>query len=749
MTTSEIGAVTALWRYPVSSLGGERASSLQIAPSGVAGDRSHALVDAETGQTINPAQRQWQFAPQVLSRLGPDGEPELSLDGRRWLPGDAAECQAALTSGFGRAVRLHRYGTGLGTSAVSHRYQLSPLHLISLQAIAALRRRIPGAHVDERRFRPNVVVDFSGAAGDPPPEYSLIGREFRLGNLRLRGVSKAGRCSFTTLQQLGLPEDRAVLQTLIAGYERDFGIYCEILDEGLLSTGDRLMLDDGAQPVGPVVIVGAGQAGGTAARALREFGYGGEIRLFGDETRTPYERPPLSKSLIATEPARLPLTQVLSPDEASRLDVQMHLGESVVGIDRVARTVEVRGGARYPYGRLILATGGAAKVIPQTSRGYGRVLTLRSADDAEALSRGLSDATSIFVLGGGWLGLEVAAAARARRLDVTLFARQKRLCSRVLPPVVADVVAALHQHHGTRLVLGCAPRFTETADHVEAAVDGRVERADLLVVAIGMVPNDALARQAGLDCDDGIVTDENGATSDPHIWAIGDVSRQRSAEVPRGLRLESWQNASEQPVRAICRLLQLEVPAPPLPRFWSDQFGQKIQIAGLPDPNSVPQSPAVAGVQFWDFGAFAIGINQPALVHKFAIGQRAEDHADAEPTVHDGAEAGSARVVKHPFPAVGDLAERELRRLTFDPLGDLVVTRVGAEVFALPETCPHANASLAEGLIEGHRIICPLHFAEFDLRDGRAYNAPKGCPRARTYRITEEDGTSWIWLPAA
>jgi len=353
-----------------------------------------------------------------------------------------------MASAFGREVRLHPYGAQLETTAVSHRYNLSPLHLVSQQAIAALRRLLPGAHIDERRFRPNVVVDFPSATGATPPEYSLIGQEFRIGNLRLRGLQKAGRCSFTTLKQLGLTEDRAVLQALIAHFERDFGIYCEILDEDCITTGDRLTLGAETLPISPVVIVGAGQAAGTAVKALRELGYEGEIRIFGDEVRAPYERPPLSKTFTATKGDRPALTQVLTPDDAAALGVMLHLGETVVAIDRAARIVETQGGARHPYGRLILATGGSAKSVPHLNRGHGRILTLRTADDAEALARSLADATSVFVLGGGWLGLEIAAAARERGLEVTLFARQRRVCSRALPAVVAEEVAALH--HGKR-----------------------------------------------------------------------------------------------------------------------------------------------------------------------------------------------------------------------------------------------------------------------------------------------------------
>lgn len=200
MKISEIGAVTSLWRYPVSSLGGERKTSIKVGLGGIVGDRSHGVADVETGHVINPAQRQWQCAPQMLSRLGLGETPEVSCDGINWVPGDDPSGKAALEHAFGRPVHLRPYGARQDETHTTHRYKLSPVHLISLQALAALRKLLPDSHIDERRFRPNIVVDLPFGTDNPPPEYLLLGREFQIGALRLRGVQKAGRCSFTTLK---------------------------------------------------------------------------------------------------------------------------------------------------------------------------------------------------------------------------------------------------------------------------------------------------------------------------------------------------------------------------------------------------------------------------------------------------------------------------------------------------------------------------------------------------------------------
>lgn len=737
MIITDVGSVSSLWRYPISSLGGQKSMSMRITTAGAEGDRTHALVDLSSGAAINPAQAQWQAAPQILSRLT-GGALEVSFDGAVWSSPDQPDTRERLGRVFGKAIGLRRYAEQADETHATHRYRLSPIHLVSVQALATMRRLLPDAHVDERRFRPNMVVDLPHTL-DALPEYSLIGREFRVGGLRLRGIQKTGRCSFTTLQQLGMTADRAILQTLVTQFERDFGIYCEVLSDGEISLGDRLTVEVPEVP-SKVVIVGGGQAGGAAARALRDHGFDGQITILGDEGLPPYERPPLSKSFVLERPVATGLTSVLTAADAGRLGITLSLDDAAVSVDRLSRRIETRRGQRLAYDRLIFATGGVAKTIPGLCQGYGRVHLLRTAQNAEALRQRLAQARSIFVLGSGWLGLEVASSAREHGLQVTLFGRQDHVCARALPHRVADVVANWHVAAGVDLRLGSEPRFVEYADRVEAVQDDRVDTADLLVVAIGISANDALARQAGLPCNDGVFTDANGATSDPCVFAIGDVSRQRLEE--RTHRIESWQNANDQANRAARAILGLENPATGLARFWSEQFGHTLHIAGLPRADA-PLLVADDAANYWEFEGFAVGIDQPMRVHRYAMAHVSGDGAPQDTDPDDWAHLGAKR---YPLELATPLADGELRKVQTG-LGDLVVVRVGHRIYAVDERCPHSAASLAEGMLSGHRIVCPLHFAEFDLRDGSPHQAPKGCPKLRTFRVTEEENEFWLWIP--
>lgn len=740
MTVTDIGHAVDLWRYPVSSTGGERLASVTVESGGLQGDRLYALVEAETGNTVNPSQKRWQMTPNLLSRLGPDGHPVLSLDGETWQGPESPGMHAALEETFGCPVRLRPYAPGQGEAGASHRYPLAPIHLVSRQALEALGRLLPDGKVDLRRFRPNVVVDMPATPGKCP-EYILLNREFSLGGVRMRGVAHAGRCSFTTLAQFGLPSDRAVLQALIAKFGRNFGIYCEVIAGGALQVGDRLSLPEPPATERPVTIIGAGQAGGTLAQRLRALGHVGPITLFGEERHAPYERPPLSKS-FAPPPAPA-ATPVLAAEMADKLNIALHLGQRVVGIDRAAKQIETQDGARHDYDRLVLATGGTARRLPHLQRGFGRILSLRTLDDADRLQRAMVNATEVFILGSGWLGLEIAAAVRALDIRVTVFARTDRLCSAILPEPVSDVLKEMHRERGVRFVTGTNPRFKEHEDRVTATWDGENASADLLVLAIGMTPDIHLARHAGLECDDGILTDANGAAADPDIFAIGDISRQRSAGAALGYRLESWQNAVDQANRAAAVLVGGEAPPPALPRFWSDQYGKRLQIVGWPNPQATPTLTADG---YWEFGNFAIGLDQPRRLRDFETRADARPpQAPDEPVVETDPVATG--MVRHVLSLTDPVADSHLCKIAHEELGDLVVTRVGGRLYAMSDRCPHAEASLSEGLQEGHRVICPLHFAEFDLRDGSVHNGPAGCAHARVFPVTVENGQTYVWGP--
>ncbi|SDX64519.1 FAD-dependent oxidoreductase [Roseicitreum antarcticum] len=720
------GQLAGIWRYPVSSLGGERLDRAEIGPRGLLGDRTFGLFDNEDGAHIYPARdARWNPAPLLSARLTANG-PELSVNGTDWASADTPDMQAQVAQVLGRPASLRAYD-----AEIRPRYNVAPLHLLSLQAMAALRRAIPDSAIDARRFRPNLLVDLPDLAGEIP-EYALLGVEFSLGGLRLRGTVPCGRCGFTSLPVGdGLPEDPAVLRTLVRRFERNFGIYCEVIDAGTLHVAAPLHATASAQGPGPVVIVGGGQAGVTAARALRKHGYVGPIRIFAAERHLPYERPPLSKHIL--NPGAI-VSPLLSAQDAATANLALDLATPVEAIDLNARQVETADGSIVSFGTLILAMGGLARRLPGLNRGHGRVHELRSQDDAARLSGALHPGTRLFILGGGWIGMEIAAAARIAGAEVSLFVRSTALAPHMLPPVVSDALTALHRAHGITLHFGVEPRFHETETGVRCEVGGQHLTADHLLLAIGMVANDGLARRAGLDCANGILTDETGATSHEGVFAIGDVA------LPPSGRFETWQNANLQADRVARHILGQPAPPPEPLRFWSEQFGHRVQVVGRPDPKASLLSQSG---QFWDFGSFAVGIDTPEAIH------RAARRLSLSEPVAPGTPAPAPTAARKEYllcPAA-DVTEGALLRIEHSARGALCATRQGGQTFVTDDRCPHAVASLSEGFVDDGRLICPLHFAEFDLRSGAPHHAPEGCGALTVHPTSERDGQIFVSLP--
>lgn len=712
-----VGRLIEIWRYPVSSLAGERLVSTRLDLRGVEQDRAYGIFEANRGANIYPVRdARWNAAPLVPARVV-DGRPEIKPGGGTWTA--AADAAAPLTELLGHPVDLRAYD-----GRDRPRYARAPLHLLSLQALDSLRRHLPGHALDARRFRPNLLVDLPHLAGDIP-EYALLGREFTLGGLRLRGTVPCGRCGFTTLPAGELPRDPDILRALVRQYERNFGIYCDVIDEGRIEVGASLRLDAQSRRV---VIVGGGQAGATAARALRRLGHAGPIRIFAEEPHLPYERPPLSKS-------GAPAAPILGAEEAARAQIAIDLGNPCAALDLQARQLRTAAGELLPYDTLILATGGRARRLPGLDRGHGRVHALRLREDAERLWRVLRPGTRLFVLGGGWIGMELAAAARMAGAEVDLFLRGERLAPRMLPSIVADALSDMHRANGVRLHFNADPSFEEQPDRIACRNGGRDLFADHLLVAIGMAANDEIARRAGLACDNGIVTDESGATRDPSIFAIGDVAR------PPAGRIESWQNAEAQAEAAARKILGLAPASPQPPRFWSEQFGRRLQIVGRPSA-SAPLLAAEEG--FWDFGHFAIGLDRPEQIHRVArrLSDAPRDGLAAVP-----APAAQGIRTRHRLCASASLPEGALLRLVHPARGPLCATRQNGRVHVTDDRCPHAVASLSEGFVDGGRLICPLHFAEFDLTDGRPHHAPEGCGALMIHPATERDGEVLVDLP--
>jgi 3-phenylpropionate/trans-cinnamate dioxygenase ferredoxin reductase subunit len=329
-----------------------------------------------------------------------------------------------------------------------------------------------------------------------------------------------------------------------------------------------------------MVIVGAGEAGARAAITLREQGWDGPVTLIGAESRPPYERPPLSKAVLLAEREPAPAT-VLDRDRAAALGIDLILGTEVTAIDRPARTVTLADGRPLPYSRLLLATGARPRRLALP--GHERALYLRRFDDALALRPILRPGARLAIIGGGFIGLELAAAGAARGCAVTVVEALPRILMRGVPAELAAVVADRHRAAGVALRTGVGVERIAPDGAVVLADGSRVE-ADAVIAGIGAVPETALAESAGLAVDNGIAVDATLATTDPDIFAAGDCAACAHPLYPgRRIRLEAWRNALDQGMLAARNLLGRGEAIAAVPWFWSDQYELSLQIAGLAD----------------------------------------------------------------------------------------------------------------------------------------------------------------------
>jgi len=333
----------------------------------------------------------------------------------------------------------------------------------------------------------------------------------------------------------------------------------------------------------PIVIVGAGQAGSWAAKTLRSEGFTGRIVLLGEEAHPPHERPPLSKAVLAGT-AGPETTHLFKADDLAKLDLDFRPDTRVAAIDRAARTITVQSGETLAYARLILCTGSRVRTLGVPGADAPCVHYLRTVDDSLALHARLVAGRHLIVIGGGWIGLEVAATARKRGLDVTVIEALDRLCARGLPPELSDHLLALHTYHGVAVRLGVGVSGIEpSADGVTVILaDGSRIAGDRVVVGIGVIPNTELAAAAGLAVDNGIVVDDAGRTADAAIFAAGDCTNLPLACLDRRVRLESWANAQNQAIVAAKAALGQDVRYDELPWFWSDQYDMNLQMLGYP-----------------------------------------------------------------------------------------------------------------------------------------------------------------------
>ena len=333
------------------------------------------------------------------------------------------------------------------------------------------------------------------------------------------------------------------------------------------------------------VIIGAGQAGGWVAKTLRAEGFSGRIVLIGEEAHFPYERPPLSKSALATGTFQ-PGETVLDEAAADAANIEVRRGAAATAIDRERQRVTCDDGTAIAYERLFLTMGSAPRRpgwLAEERR--ARIHLLRTRDDAMRLRAELAGARRLLIVGGGWIGLETAATARKLGLEVTVYEAAERVCARSLPAPVSAWLADLHAAHGVRIVTDAAVEAVEEDDkgvRLLLAGGGRA-CGDLLLVGTGNVPNAGLAEAAGLSVDNGIVVDSAGRTSDPRILAAGDVTSQPCALTRGQVRRESWANAQNQAIVAARAALGQDARHDEAPWLWSDQYDANIQILGMPE----------------------------------------------------------------------------------------------------------------------------------------------------------------------
>ena len=333
---------------------------------------------------------------------------------------------------------------------------------------------------------------------------------------------------------------------------------------------------------GPVLIAGAGHAGFQLAASLRQHGFGGRICLINDEAHLPYQRPPLSKAYLKGEGR--PDSLMFRPDRFYREQNVELIADRAVAIDRAARKLVLAAGAALDYGHLVLATGARNRLLDIPNANLADVRYLRILDESEVLRQRIASSGRVVVVGAGFIGLEFAATARARGLEVDVIELGARVMARAVTAEISDFFQERHTAAGIRIHLGVQATSIEADGNRVTGVslsDGRHIAADLVVVGVGVLPNVELAAEAGLPVAAGIVVNEQLLTADPNISAIGDCALFASPRFGGSLRLESVQNASDHARCVAARLTGDARTYDGLPWFWSDQGDDKLQIAGL------------------------------------------------------------------------------------------------------------------------------------------------------------------------
>ncbi len=330
-----------------------------------------------------------------------------------------------------------------------------------------------------------------------------------------------------------------------------------------------------------IVIIGAGQAAGQAAASLRQEGYEGVITIYGDEAHPPYQRPPLSKQYLSREHG---LEKVYLRPEKFYKDklISLHTGVHVTAIDRQAHTVTTDSGEQTPYSKLLIATGSRPRQLNIAGSDLSGIFYLRSIADVDAIAAAMDTARRVVIVGGGYIGLEVASVAVTRGLEVSVLEMEDRILQRVTTPEMSAYYDQLHRARGVNILTNTlVSGFAGDGSVTHVLCGEQSIPADLVIVGIGIVPNIEVAAEAGIEIDNGIVVDDHCRTSDPDIYAAGDCTNHPNPILGRRLRLESVPNAMEQARVAVNNMLGGDKVYASIPWFWSDQYELKLQMVGF------------------------------------------------------------------------------------------------------------------------------------------------------------------------
>ncbi len=384
----------------------------------------------------------------------------------------------------------------------------------------------------------------------------------------------------------------------------------------------------------PAVIVGASHAGVQAAVSLRQAGWQERIVLLSAEKEHPYHRPPLSKAFLAGEKEEEQLL-LRAPDFYKDQEIELRLGDPALSIDAVQRVV-TSPTDMFSYGKLVLATGSRARQLAVPGGGAEGVHTLRSLADARSLKGAMAEASSIVIIGGGFIGLEFASTAAKLGKDVVVIEAQASLLSRSLPTMLGEFIRDHHAAKGVRFMFQARLEAFELSAGRVCAVrlaDGRLAAADMVLVGVGGEAEMSLARSIGLaEAAGGIEVDAYGRASIPDIYAMGDVAGFHNAYAAGPMRLESVQNAVDQAKAAAAHMTGRDSPLRAVPWFWTDQYALKVQMAGLSRPNAVEIRRGDP-----DGGAFTIlQTCDGRLVAAYSV-NRAADHMAARKLIAEGA----------------------------------------------------------------------------------------------------------------